>query len=74
MPVKCNACPNTRNFVIEGREIRIVDTNETDDFIQYFVETSAICISCKSTDVELSNLHPDLVAFAAELGLTDRVG
>ena len=72
--MRCKVCGNDKDFVIEGKEVRSVDTTYPQRLLNYFVPTKAVCASqsCPSfpcTDVELDPLHPNLVPFKDVLGV-----
>lgn len=69
--MKCNGCGNNRLFVVEGKELRIVDKENPEQLDSFYVVTKSICgdEACLSTDIDLDPLHPSLVPFAGSFGL-----
>lgn len=66
--MKCNVCGNSKNFVVEGKEVRMVDTDHPQMLSSYFLVTKAVCTnrSCTdfpSTNVTLDPIHPNLEPF-----------
>jgi hypothetical protein len=73
--VRCKDCNNEQSFIVEGVEVRFVDSDAPEKLVSYFVETKAVCAVCKASgaSIELNPLHPDLIPYAEGLGLGDRV-
>lgn len=69
--MKCRKCDNQEDFMVEGKELRLVSTKHPSELRSYFVVTSAVCVqgSCGSTDVELDPLHPSVKPYATAFGL-----
>lgn len=67
----CKKCGNVRSFIVEGKELRVVDTENPQEIKSHFVVTKAVCrkSGCNSTQVELDPLHPSLKPYKSTFGL-----
>lgn len=73
--MKCRCCGNTRSFLVEGKELRLLNKDDPYEIETFFVPTKSVCAnsSCPGfpcSDVELDPVHPDLAAFADVFGLS----